>query len=187
MPRLQKIKFYLYKKILIKKDNLNNLIAKNATEALSDTKHICASAINCGSADIFLTNLNIQFGKNLPLKINHEMPTPSIAFIEGIIAFSSDAILQFKITDNIALIHNIKTLVKMKQRVIPLVAILTLTSIVKSQIAIGKPTITNHSVSLEFADTKNRAAIVEKEIIIYNTNGLSGNLNLMKNKTVSNA
>lgn len=67
----------------------------------------------------------------------------------------------------------------MKKQLLPTVALLALMGTVKSQIAIGKPAVTNTSVSLEFADTENRglilpyvesqAGITENGTIIYDT------------------
>ncbi len=48
----------------------------------------------------------------------------------------------------------------MKKQLLPIAIFLAVTGTVKSQIAIGKPTITNTSVSLEFADTENRGLIL---------------------------
>jgi hypothetical protein len=44
----------------------------------------------------------------------------------------------------------------MKKQLLPMAILLAVTGTVQSQIAIGKPTVTNTSVSLEFADTENR-------------------------------
>jgi len=67
----------------------------------------------------------------------------------------------------------------MKKQLLPTVALLALMGSVKSQIAIGKPDVTNASVSLEFANTENRglilpyvensAGITENGTIIYDT------------------
>lgn len=48
----------------------------------------------------------------------------------------------------------------MKKQLLPIAIFLAVTGTVKSQIAIGKPTVTNTSVSLEFADTENRGLIL---------------------------
>ncbi|MGN7863121.1 hypothetical protein [Chryseobacterium sp. 22458] len=67
----------------------------------------------------------------------------------------------------------------MEKLLLPMAIILAATGTVKSQIAIGKQTVTNASVSLEFADTENRglilpyvenlAGITENGTIIYDT------------------
>ncbi|WP_261511870.1 hypothetical protein [Chryseobacterium paludis] len=48
----------------------------------------------------------------------------------------------------------------MKKQLLPIAILLAVTGTVKSQIAIGKPTVTNASVSLEFADTENRGFVL---------------------------
>ncbi|AZA77182.1 hypothetical protein EG347_06530 [Chryseobacterium sp. G0186] len=67
----------------------------------------------------------------------------------------------------------------MKKQLLPVAILLAVTGTVKSQVAIGKPTVTNASVSLEFADTENRGlvlpyietktGITENGTIIYDT------------------
>lgn len=48
----------------------------------------------------------------------------------------------------------------MKKQLLPMAILLAATGTVKSQIAIGKPAVTNTWVSLEFADTENRGMIL---------------------------
>ncbi|AYZ12858.1 hypothetical protein EGY05_13405 [Chryseobacterium arthrosphaerae] len=48
----------------------------------------------------------------------------------------------------------------MKKQLLPMAILLAATGTVKSQVAIGKPAVTNTSVSLEFADTENRGLIL---------------------------
>ncbi|MCT2561872.1 hypothetical protein [Chryseobacterium herbae] len=48
----------------------------------------------------------------------------------------------------------------MKKQLLPIAILLAVTGTLKSQIAIGKPTVTNASVSLEFADTENRGFVL---------------------------
>ncbi|MFS4428405.1 hypothetical protein [Chryseobacterium sp. S90] len=48
----------------------------------------------------------------------------------------------------------------MKKQLLPIAILLAVTGTVKSQVAIGKPAVTNASVSLEFADTENRGLIL---------------------------
>ncbi|MBP2619683.1 hypothetical protein [Chryseobacterium jejuense] len=67
----------------------------------------------------------------------------------------------------------------MKKLLLPIAILLAVTGTVQSQIAIGKSTVTNASVSLEFADTENRGLILpyvetktgitENGTIIYDT------------------
>lgn len=66
----------------------------------------------------------------------------------------------------------------MKKQLLPIAILIAVTG-VKSQVAIGKPTVTNASVSLEFAETENRglilpyvetkAGITDNGTIIYDT------------------
>lgn len=48
----------------------------------------------------------------------------------------------------------------MKKQLLPIAILLAVTGTVQSQIAIGKPTVTNAFVSLEFADTENRGFVL---------------------------
>lgn len=48
----------------------------------------------------------------------------------------------------------------MKKQLLPMAILFAITGTVKSQVAIGKPTVTNASVSLEFAGTENRGLIL---------------------------
>lgn len=67
----------------------------------------------------------------------------------------------------------------MKKQLLPIAILLAVTGTVQSQIAIGKPTVTNAFVSLEFADTENRGfvlpyvetkiGITENGTVIYDT------------------
>ena len=148
MPVLYKIKDYLYDSSLIEYNPDDFTVSTPDKHLFGINNMICKAALNCGITESFLTKLNIQFGKTLPIKINHEILILSVKIVKELPLFRSYIISNFK--DKKILIHHIKTLVKMK-KLLPTVASLAMIATVKSQIAIGNPNVSHVFVPPEWS------------------------------------